>query len=316
MSNWNWQGQNTADVLIEAQQWHRGTAIAVEGMTLDQQLKAADLDWDVVTSGFRFGDKYQYRETDTQVAYRSDNGMFIATYTDRKPWQNREILDHFHRFCDASDLGVSHIGSLNGGKQIYAAAKLPVQADVLGCGDVTEYWLLLNDSHINGKGLQISLYGNRMACTNGLHELVRVGNRTIAHLGEFSRERVTGVLEAALAMVQQKQETYDRLAQEEINVAEASLQLIAAFGDPSLPVDQQSKVIQTALKLFQGQAKGGEYLSAYNTAYGLLQSVTEYFNHHAPQRGSNQTQFNSILSGSRGKNMAQFERQLVGVYCS
>lgn len=319
----NWHETNnyghastTAETVIEAQQWHRGTAIAAAGLTLDEQLEAAGLNWDVVTSGFRYGNSYQFRETDVKVAFRSDNGMFIDTYSDRQPWQNREILDHFHQFCDASDLAVSHIGSLNNGKQIYAAAKLPVQIDVANCGDITEYWLLLRDSHLNGQGLQVSLYGNRMVCTNGLHELIRQGSQTIAHLGNFNKERVSGVLEAALATVKNKEAAHNQLAQATLTIEEATLQLISAFGDTTLPVDQQPKLVQTAIKLFQGQAKGADRLSAYNTAYGLLQSVTEYFNWHAPQRGTNQTQFNSILAGSRGQKMSQFERQLVSVYCS
>lgn len=306
---------NTIERLIDpSQQWHRGTATAVDDMSLDQQLQAAGLDWEVITSGFRYGDRYQFRQTDTKVAFRSDNGAFIDTYTDRKPWQNREIIDHFHQFCDGSDLTVSHIGSLQEGKLIYAAAKLPVVTDVAACGDVTEYWLLLKDSHLNGKGLQVSLYANRMICTNGLHEAIRQGNQTIAHLGAFNTERITGVLEAALATVRQKEVTYNQLAQTAITVEEATLQLIAAFGEMGKPVAEQPKLIQTALRLFQGSAKGSDYLSAYNTAYGLLQAVTEHYNWHAPARGTTQTQFQSVLGGSRGQKMQQFERQLVGVY--
>lgn len=320
-SNWNETNNyglastTTTAVLNIAQQWHRGTAVEVEGLTLDQQLEAAGLNWEVETTGFRYGDRYQYRQQDTQVAFRSDTGMFIDTYTNRQPWQNREILDHFHQFCDASDLALSHVGSFNDGKQIYAAAKLPAISDIAKCGDITEHWLLLRDSHLNGQGLQVSLYGNRMICTNGLHELIRQNNQTIAHLGAFNKERVTGVLEAAIATLRQKEQAHNQLAQTTLTMEEATLQLISAFGDAALSVHEQPKLVQTAIKLFQGAAKGSDYLSAYNTAYGLLQSVTEYFNWHAPQRGTNQTQFASVLSGSRGQKMSQFEKQLVSVYC-
>lgn len=294
--------------------WHRGTATEVSGMNINEQLKASGLDWEVVTSGFRYGDRYQFRQTDTQVAFRSDNGMFIDTYTDRKPWQNREIIEHFHEFCDGAGLTVTHIGSLNDGKQIYATAKLPVVTDVIRCGDVTEHWLMLRDSHVNGKGLQVSVYSNRLVCTNGLHQLIRQGSKTISHLGSFNKARVTGVLEAAISTVQEKEAVHNELAQVQMTVEEATLQLLTAFGEPGKSIEEQPKLIQTAIRLFQGQAKGAEYLSAYNTAYGLLHAVTEYFNWHAPNRGTAQTQFNSVLSGSRAQKMNQFERQLVGCY--
>lgn len=311
----NWNGHNAIENIVQSQSdWHRGCAIAVDGLSFDEQIKAANLDWEAVTSGFRYGDRYQFRETDTKVAFRSDNGMFIDTYTDRQPWQNREIIAHFHEFCEASDLKVSHVGSLQDGKLIFAAAKLPVEVDVARCGDITEYYLLLKDSHINGKGMQVSLYANRMVCTNGLHQAIKQGNHTIAHLGAFNKARITGVLEAAIATVNEKEAISNQLAQVAMTREEATLQLIQAFGNPTLPVEEQPKLIQTALRLFDGQAKGSEYLSAYKTAYGLLNSVTEFYNHHAPNRGTAQTQFQSILTGSRGQKMAQFERQLVGCY--
>lgn len=324
MTTYNWHStnnygrqSNTAEKLFDpAQQWHRGTAVAIQGMTLDEQMEAAGLNWDVLTSGFRYGDRYQFRQTETQIAYRSDNGMFIDTYTDRQPWQNRDIIQHFHDFCSESELEleVSHIGSLQNGKLVYAAAKLPNVTDIRKTGDVTEWWLMLKDSHLNGKGLQVSLYANRMICTNGLHELVRQGNAVIPHLGEFNRERVNAVLSAAIATLRQKEQQHEQLAGVALTIEEATLQLLTAFGEPGKPVEEQPKLIQTALKLFQGQAKGSDYLSAYQTAYGLLQSVTEYFNWHAPNRGGEQGAFQSVLSGTRGQRMQQFERQLVGVY--
>lgn len=322
ISNWHTQNNyghasNTVERLMNAsEQWHRGTAIAVEGLTLDEQLEQAGLNWEVLTSGFRYGDRYQFRQTDTQIAYRSDNGAFIDTYTNRQPWQNRDIIQHFHDFCNESELGlkVSHIGSLQEGKLIYAAAKLPHVTDIRKAGDITEWWLLLRDSHLNGMGLQVSLYANRMVCTNGLHQAIRQGNQVIAHLGEFDKERINGVLEAAIVTLREKEATHEQLATVSMTIEEATLQLISAFGEPGKPVEEQPKLIQTALRLFQGSAKGSEYLSAYNTAYGLLQAVTEHFNWHAPNRGGSQGAFQSVLAGSRGQRMQQFERQLVGCY--
>lgn len=314
----NFQGINTAENLMDpTREWHRGCAIPVAGLSIDEQLRQARLDWEVLTTGFRYGDKYQYRETNAQAAFRSDTGMFLDIYTDRKPWQNREIVEHFHHFCEESDMGleVSHIGSLKDGKILMAAAKLPIVTEIAKVHDITEWWLLLKDSHLNGNGLQVSLYCNRMVCTNGMHDLVRVNNKVMAHTGEFDRDRVSEVLNAAIDRLRKKEERHQRLAKTTIGIEEATLQLLTAFGDPTKQMDEQPKLIQTAIRLFQGQAKGSHLLSAYNTAYGLLQAVTEYYNWLAPARGDASTQFNSVLSGQRATKMAAFERQLVSVYC-
>lgn len=292
--------------------WHRGTAVDVRGMSFDDQLAAAKLDWTVETSEFVYGDDFQYTESKTQVAYRSDTGQFMDVYTTRKPWQNRDILQHFHEFCNEGGLELTHLGSLQDGKTIYAAAYLSA-TDVLSQGDITDHYLMLRDSHINGQGLTASLFSNRCICTNGLHESIRVGNKTIAHVGEFNSDKVSNLLEAVVTTLKLKDQQLETLATTAITPEEAMLNLIKAFGVPGLPVSEQPKVVQATLRLFEGEGKGSELLTSYKTAYGLLQSVTEYFNWHGRSSAA-ATQFQSVLSGSRASKMQQFERQLVGVY--
>lgn len=309
----NFESVSIDSVVGIRKDWHRGAAVEVAGLALNDMLEATGLNWEVKTSGFRYGQNYEHRQTDTKIAYREDTGMYIDTYTDRQPWQNAEIVGHFHDFCEASNLSLSHLGSLQDGKVVFAAAKLPIEIDVAKAGDITEGYLLLKDSHLNGKGLSVSLFLNRMVCTNGLHSAVREGRQVISHIGEFNKARVSGIFDAALATIQEKQQQADALAAVQMTREEAVVHLITAFGVADKPVEDQPKLIQTVLALFDGQAQGSEYMSAYKTAYGLLQATTEYFNWHAPARGTNQSQFQSILSGSRGSKMGQFERQLVGV---
>lgn len=298
--------------LEQIKNWHRGTATEITGMSLDEQLIAARLDWSVETSGFVYGADFEHKEEKTKVAFRSDTGEYIDVYTKRRPWQNRDILQHFHDFCGEAGLELSHLGSLEGGKTLYAAAYL-CQSDVLKVGDFTDHYLLLKDSHLNGKGLSATLYSNRCVCTNGLHTTVRAGNKTIAHVGEFSREKVTTLLNAAVETLNLKNEQLEVLATTAITKEEAMLNLIKAFGVAGEPVSEQPKVVQTCLRLFEGEGEGSELISAYNSAYGLLQSVTQYFNWHGRSSAA-ATQFQSVLSGSRSAKMQQFQRQLVGVY--
>lgn len=295
--------------------WHRGTAQEIQpGMTVDQQLQTAGLDWEVKLSPVFYGHEKEH-EAPVFAAYRGDNNMFFDVYTKRKPWQNAEIVETFNRFCDDANLPMTHLGSLDGGRMLYAAAKLPEMiAPAQAVGDLTEGYLLLEDSHLNGRGLSISLYANRLICTNGMKRPVRAGQRIIAHVGSFKAGRIESILEAAHATLHQEKETMTNLAAVGIDKAEATMQLIAAFGEPGQPVEEQPRIVQICLKLFNGMGKGANELSAYNTAYGLLHSVTEYYNHHAVKRGTVAQQFQSILSGNRAKQMQQFERQMVGCY--
>jgi phage/plasmid-like protein (TIGR03299 family) len=292
-------------------------------MTLDQQLKAAGLNWEVELSPIDYGqyniDGYRNYTTSKQLAaYRSDSGMFIDTYGERrKPFQNREIVETFYKFCANNNLQLNYLGYLDEGRTVYAASKLPTEynIDVRKVGDITESYLIMKESHCNGSGMVITLYMNRLVCTNGMTRPV-CKNKIIHHIGGYEKQEqhVTSTLDDAINELHRYKEIANGLAEVSMTKEEATLHLINAFGDPSKEVEEQPRVIQTCLKLFLGQAKGSDYLSAYNTAYGLLESVKEYQSWHSPQRGGDNSVFNSLCYGSRAEKQNKMLNQLVSCY--
>jgi Domain of unknown function (DUF932) len=121
-------------------------------------------------------------------------------------------------------------------------------------------------------------------------------------------------LQSALATVRDYERVANGLADVVLSKQEAELHLIKAFGDPSKVLEEQPKIVQTCLKLFLGEGQGSDLLSAYNTAYGLLESVKEYINWHSPVRGSLETAFSSLCYGSRKQKQDAFMQQLVSVH--
>jgi hypothetical protein len=109
-----------------------------------------------------------------------------------------------------------------------------------------------------------------------------------------------------------KRHIMERLTEVPMSIEECSLQLIAAFGDANKSFDDQPQTVKNALRLFEGQAKGADYITAYQTCYGALQAVTEHFNHHTKTQ-SLEAQFASVISGDYAKAMNRFEKQLVQV---
>jgi Domain of unknown function (DUF932) len=57
--------------------------------------------------------------------------------------------------------------------------------------------------------------------------------------------------------------------------------MMRLIGDPKKPVEEQPnpKVMKQVLELFKGAGKGSNLKSADGTAWGLLNSVTEYLDH-------------------------------------
>jgi phage/plasmid-like protein (TIGR03299 family) len=294
--------------------WYRdlGTPIT-SGMTIDDQLKTAGLDWTVELSPIRYADDCSTEEY--LAAYRSDTQQMLSVYGKwRKPFQNHQILETFHTFCKQNDLQIDRIGCLKAGKELFAFCKLPIEIDVKKVGDITEAHLMIAESHECGRGLQIDLYFNRLVCTNGMTKSVRRSQQVINHVSKYNSDRIAGILTHALATVRDYENISNRLADVALTKQEAELHLIKAFGDPNKPLLEQPKIVQTCLKLFLGEGKGSDLLSAYNTAYGLLESVKEYINWHSPVRGSLETAFSSLCYGSRKQKQDGFMQQLVSVH--
>ena len=107
----------------------RGLGVEVaEDATVDDQLTAARLDWNVELGTIYYGNG---KATDEhKIAYRSDTQAPLSIYgKNRRPFQNREILETFNTFCDGNNLQINRVGSLNGGKDIFAFTKLPIVID-------------------------------------------------------------------------------------------------------------------------------------------------------------------------------------------
>lgn len=304
--------------------WHGGTAKQVTSdMDVTDQLQAVDLDWDVLNIPGQYTNPVTQEIEDIpghSLACRSDNGTVLDVYNKgRQSWSNREVFTAFNQFCDESEMGltVDFVGSLNGGKQFYLAAKLPLEMKMKrDVNDITEAYLLCRDSHLDGNGQQILIYADRLICTNGMTRRVKLKQSVTSHSRAFSANDMHLGLVGALELLEAEQHKADALANVEMDEATAKVHLIRAFGHPEKEWDKQPRVVRTAFNLFCGEGMGSEMLTAYNTAYGLLNAVTETYNHHLGGRKSTAASaMNELLpGGNRYKNMHRFESQLVGAH--
>jgi len=295
--------------------WHRGIGADITSdMSVDDQLEVAGLDWEVRTSPISYGNETRYDTDKRKAIYRADTGTLFDVASDRwTPFQNREIVETFHNFCGQSDLTIAHLGLLQGGRTIFAGADLKRSFDVKQVGDIVRGRLLLFNYHAVGYGLVVKLHLERLICTNGMTQPVRVGNRTIGHVGGFNSNKVLNVLQSTISQFENFGRDAEQLANAVISREEAQLILIKEFGDPKLPLNEQPAIVQTCLNLFLGGAKGADMLSAYNTAWGLLNAFTETMNHRSTMRGGMSGHVHSLWNGSKAHKQANFMQTLVRV---
>ena len=296
--------------------WHCNTGIAIEkGATVEEMLNAANLNWLVETSPISFGDFNELQDKTKKAAYRSDTGELIDIYNDRIPNQNKAMIGMFDQFLKKADLAIDTIGSTQKGANIYASAKLPTEFDInpKQVGDITKARLIISDSHLNGTGLSVSVHYDRLVCTNGMSTKVSQDIGVIHHNGVIQSSTIDKVLDYALRSVQIKRSVYDVLSDTPISIEQAITLLIKSFGDSEKSLEEQGEMIKMCLRLFQNDAVGGDLITAYQTAYGLLNSVTEYYSHHNRVKSA-ENRFSSLLSGSTGKILNKFQAQLVRAF--
>lgn len=309
--------QSSNDETLCNLSWHKNSAVEITpDMTISEQLQAARLDWDVELSETYYKVDGEIFKAPVQTAFRTTDNAFIDHYRTRKPWQNYDIVKVFNSFCEQAHLQLTHLGFLQDTWSLFAAAPLPeLMAPAQEKNDLTKGYLLLEDSHQNRRGLKVSLFANRLICTNGQKIPIRLGQTILSHVGQFNQAKVERILNAARNAATERTQLMTDLASVNIEYAEAMAHLIKSFGTPGIPLEEQPRVVRTALRLFNGDLDNKQnFLSTYNTAWGLLQSVTEYYNHHAIEKGSASSQFTSLLNGSRASQMTKFEKQLVSVH--
>lgn len=253
--------------------------------SLDEILKVSGLDWDIKLSPVRYGDFGDLVADGVYAAHRSDNDNFIDIYRTRKSVSNREALTLFDELLKAFDPNwrVDSIGELRGGRDIYMSCKMPQKLAPMECvGDVTDVSLLMTNSHLTGIGASVSLYYERLACTNGTVHPVKF-RTSISHSTAF----VQGCVDAfnlALKQIQTKQQIMDLLYSKKLPVHQAEDILVELFSKKSEEDDddvEQPSIITDVLTMYEDTSmRGSEFIQSH-TAYGLLNCLTEYYSHYS-----------------------------------
>jgi hypothetical protein len=299
----------------QSSSWNYRTGKFIDSSTtIQERLQATKLDWELLSSPMHYGEFGEY-ESDKRAVYRSDNKALIDIYSSRTPRSNGEIVSFMDKLLNLADLSMNELGSYGDGAFIYCSASLSSEYDVnvRKVGDITKPRIVICDSHLVNEGMKIYVHFDRLVCTNGMSRKVSQKVGVINHVGGINAKVARDVLTEALKIVNVKKEVSEFLADTQMTLKDAQVQLITAFGDPEKPISEQPSMVKTCLELFNGKGQGSEMLSAYGTAFGLLQSVTEFYSHLSPAK-TEQSRFASVLSGDYAKNSSNFEKQLVRAY--
>lgn len=167
--------------------WH-GLGVEVSNdLTPDQMMKKAGLDWSVDKTPVYADVAGEKINVGKQALVRSsDNKILDVIGDDWNPVQNADAFEFFSEYVLAGDMEMNTAGSLKGGKNVFALAKVKESFSILGDDQVDSY-LLFSNPHEYGKAIDVRFTPIRVVCNNTLTFSLNSASKNFVKLNHRSK---------------------------------------------------------------------------------------------------------------------------------
>jgi len=277
--------------------WHGlGNKLAPK-QSLETWAKAAGMDWSIDEAEVRFvagnknlGSIHAFPEQ--KVLYRSDTKAPLSVVSARyQVVQPREVLDFYRDLTEFSGFELETAGVLKEGRKLWALARTGQSATLKGRDQVSGY-LLLATACDGTLATTAQFCSVRVVCNNTLQIALgdNVGAVKISHRSQFDAQAVKRQLGIAVSSWDAFMARTKALAERKVSdaAAEAFLRRVLTYPTANVADREALAVNERAIKavgqLYAGRGKGADLASASGTAWGLLNAVTEYVDHHRRAR--------------------------------
>lgn len=272
--------------------WHGLGNVLPPQQSLDIWQQAAGMDWTIEQSDVLYNvtsDALHIRPfAMSKVLYRSDTLAPLSVVSKRyNVVQPHEVLHFYQDLVQAGGFELETAGVLKGGKKLWALAKTGQNMKLNG-GDTVKSYLLLATSCDGTLCTTAQFTSLRVVCNNTLQMALndKADAIKVPHSTKFNPEYVKEVLGLGLANWDLFQRNIHELSHRSVSPAEAILFFSDLINDPTdddgnIVLSRPTKKLQ---ELYQGAGMGSELTSAKNTAWGLVNAVTEYVDHHRRAR--------------------------------
>ena len=273
---------------VGAAPWHGLGARLTNCQPIEVWAQEAGLDWTIRETPVCFSSRedadlqnmHQFHES--KVLYRSDTNAALSVVGQRyKVVQPNTILEFYRDLTEQSGFELETAGVLRGGRKIWAFARTG-QSTALKGSDVSNGYVLLATACDGTLATTAQFTSVRVVCNNTL--AVALGGREkavkVPHRTEFDPVAVKYQLGISVSAWDSFMYSMKGLSDRKVNDAEVSRFLRQVFSDESKEVPVLNERAAAATKrLFDGAGRGAELQSANGTAFGLLNSVTEFIDH-------------------------------------
>ena len=278
--------------------WHGLGTPVEEAPNSYEALRIAGLNWKVESKPVFVNDK----EVPNYVAnVRDSDNSVLGIVTNRyKIVQNEEAFS----FTDAlisGDVRYETAGSLKNGKRIWLLAKLP-ETKVID--DVVVPYVCFTNTHDGTGAVQAIMSPIRVVCNNTLNLALTNAKRSwsMRHVGDINGkiEEAREVLGLADKYMKELNVFADKLANTSLPFEKAKEIVNELFPIDKEDSDREKRNMQKCRDDIMVCYFAPDILKYQNTAYGLVNAVTDWAGHKTPLRNTKSYQennFGRILDG-------------------
>lgn len=275
--------------------WHSLGKSLTAQQPLEVWAKEAGLDFEIKETPVRFmtesigslGAIMSYPEH--KVLFRSDSNAPLSVVSQRyKVVQPREILEFYRELTEISGYELETAGVLKGGKTIWALARTG-QSSALKGNDVTNAYVLLATACDGTLATTAQFTSIRVVCNNTLAVALAGSNGAVKvrHSTTFEPATVKAQLGISVSSWDGFMYQMKTLSERKVKTIEAFNYFLRVFSDQANPAGSANeRAMNKAMALYEGQGRGAELASSKGTAFGLLNSVTEYVDHESRARST------------------------------
>ncbi len=272
---------------VEQTPWHGLGRIINEAPSIEEAIRLAGLDWNVVKREIYVRDPDGSMVCDKErkaIVRETDGAIFAVLKNNYTPLQNKDAFKFFDPFVQNGLASLETAGSLRGGKNVWALAKLNRKPMEIGPNDSVNKFLLLSNGHDGKMAVRVGFTPIRVVCANTLAEshghaqskLLRVMHSKQV---QVRMEQIQEIVNAADARFEATAEQYRRLTQ--VDVDQKRLQeyvdIVFRHANPKTDAEKKARETMTGkiVQLFE-TGRGAELKTARGTMWGLYNATAEY----------------------------------------
>jgi len=295
--------RSTASYASTQREWHGLGQLMPIGASVEEWQAQAGMDYRVQRSVIRYAterdltDASAFRTVDDKhVLFRSDTGAALGVVSDSyQIVQPQDVLNFFREWASQGGLTIESAGVLFGGRRYFATAKLSDAASIDGGRDSVVPYALLSTSADGSLATECRWTTVRTVCNNTL-TMARKGAAVykVSHRSVFRADDAKALVEAAHEEFGAFMQMARALATISVSSERAEHLTVQLLMKASEEATRASAGFGRIMGLFHGAGRGSNFASAHDTAWGWLNAVTEYTDHHARTRSIENRQASAL----------------------